>query len=183
MLYVGRLHNGKFACRSSRYGRSPAAMPRRREQQLPLVAAAEHTRPQYYVGRPDTDWHMAQETWVASWGGPAIKLGAVRSTWWASRNRAFSGMLPDAKLHMAARLQLSDHAAGDGAQALCIGKRLRPSEGWVAKNAPRLVRLVALTPVPSPEGQHATRTIQAGVLTPRGRRARFEEEEVNPPSP
>ena len=170
-----------------------AAMPRRSDEQLVLAAAAEHTRPQWYDGRPDPDWHMAQEKWVASWGGPAIELNAIRRIWWPSRKRAFSAMLSDAKLHLAtwaperlastlaaARLRLSDHAAGDGAQALCIRKRLRPSGEWVAKHAPRLVRLDAPTPVPSPEGRHATRTIQAGVLTPCGGRARFEEIDVNP---
>ena len=168
-------------------------MPRRCDEQLVLAAAAEHTRPQWYDGRPDPDWHMAQEKWVASWGGPAIELNAIRRIWWPSQKRAFSAMLSDAKLHLAtwaperlastlaaARLRLSDHAAGDGAQALCIRKRLRPSGEWVAKHAPRLVRLDAPTPVPSPEGRHATRTIQAGVLTPCGGRARFEEIDVNP---
>ena len=168
-------------------------MPRRSDEQLALAIAAEYTRPQWYDGRPDKDWHMAQETWVASWGGPAIERDAIRRIWWTSRKRAFSATLSDAKLHLgawapgrlastlaAARLQLSDQAAGDGAQALRIRKRLRPSGEWVAKHAPRLVRLDASTPVTSPEGRHATRTIQAGVLTPCGGRARFEEIEVNP---
>ena len=130
---------------------------------------------------------------MASWEGPAIIPGVNRSRWWSSRKQTFNELLNHAKQHLSAsalaapRLQSGDQTAGDSAtqpgrttpRALELRKRVRPSAAWVSTNAPRIAGLDASTPVPSPQGQHATRKIQAAVATPGGR-VRIMGDEVIP---
>lgn len=151
-----------------------------------LAFNAEHTRPEWHRELPADEWHAAQETWVASWEGAALKPGGERGPWWVAQKQAFSKLLKRAKRDLGA----STLAAGDSGVSTAppvpavprfeLRKRLKSTDKWVSQNAPRLSGLDASTPVPSPEGRHATRTIQASQVTPRGGNLRLVADEVNP---